>query len=563
MNSPERKSPDPGVPGIGRRSFLTASAAAAVGVTMFEGLAPASQAATLPSRSEPGQPVPTQSGWVTGIASALAGVTVYKGIPYAGSTAGNNRFAPPPPAPSWRGVRKADTWGPACPQPVQGIPADQVPVLSEESCLNLNVWTGATSRDERRPVFVWLYGGRGSAMWTSQPIYDGAGLARKGLVVVTVNYRVGAFGGLATAELSKDSGHSASGNWALLDQVAALKWVQRNIAAFGGDPDRVTLAGWSHGAASTYDLIDSPLAAGLFQRAQLESGVEYTKDPAYGHVASGYSTLAEAEAQGAAFEKLLGVSTTAQLRALPAATIAQASNNPSVPEFRYVLDGYVMPRSFDGTLQTRSQNDVPVLTGNNKDENGVSLTQAVSLADYKATAGTMFGSQAGEFLALYPAATDAEANAQSNAFDRDYERVSTFLWGTQWLAAGSSPAYTYYWTHAAPGTDSSSPIAAGIQAAGHGSEMNYIFNNLYGTDRPWAAADYRVADELSDYVVNFATTGDPNRGHRHGRPYWPALRSASPTVMEVGDAFHPITAADSPAKYQFIKRWLETQTVDW
>src|ERR1700742_1428374 len=130
MNTPERKSPDPGVPGIGRRAFLTASAAAAVGIAAFEGLAPASQAATLPSRSRPG-PVPTQSGWVTGIASALAGVTVYKGIPYAGSTAGNNRFAPPPPAPSWHGIRKADTWGPACPQPVQGIPADQVPVLSE------------------------------------------------------------------------------------------------------------------------------------------------------------------------------------------------------------------------------------------------------------------------------------------------------------------------------------------------------------------------------------------------------------------------------------------------
>jgi para-nitrobenzyl esterase len=285
LHSPERKSPDPGVRGFGRRAFLGASVASVAAATVFDGLVPASQAATLSSRSVPSRPVPTQSGWVTGIASALAGVTVYKGIPYAGSTAGGNRFAPPPPAPSWSGVRKADRWGPACPQPVQGIPADQVPALSEEGCLNLNVWTGAASRDERRPAFVWLYGGRGSAMWTSQPIYDGAGLARKGLVVVTVNYRVGAFGGLATAELSRESGYNGSGNWTLLDQIAALKWVQRNIAAFGGDPDRVTLAGWSHGAASTYDLIDSPLAAGLFHRAQLESGVEYTKDPAYGHVA--------------------------------------------------------------------------------------------------------------------------------------------------------------------------------------------------------------------------------------------------------------------------------------
>jgi carboxylesterase type B len=256
----------------------------------------------------------------------------------------------------------------------------------------------------------------------------------------------------------------------------------------------------------------------------------------------------------------LGVSTSAQLRARPADTIAQASGNPSVPEFRYVLDGWVMPKSFDQTLKTRSQNDVPVLTGNNKDENGVSLTPAVTVAGYRANAKAMFGSLAGEYLALYPASTDAQANA----FDRDYERVSTFLWGTQWLAAGPSPAYTYYWTHAAPGADTSSPIANGILAAGHGSEMNYVFDNRYGTDRPWTARDFQIADRLSDYVVNFAATGDPGRGRRaHGLPDWPALCPGSPSVMEVGDAFRPVAAADSPAKYEFIKRWLESQAKDW
>jgi carboxylesterase type B len=276
-------------------------------------------------------------------------------------------------------------------------------------------------------------------------------------------------------------------------------------------------------------------------------------------------TLAVAEQQGTTFEQSPGVSTAAQMRALPANTIAQAVAAPTAPEFRYVLDGWVMPKSFDDTLKSQSQNDVPVLTGNNRDENGVSLTQAVTLAAYQANAQTMFGSMASEYLALYPASTDVQANVQSNAFDRDYERVSTFMWGTQWLAAGSSRAFTYYWTHREPGADTSSPITAGVTAAGHGAEMNYIFNNLYGTDRPWTAEDYRIADALSSYVVNFAATGNPNDGghQRRGLHDWPALRSTEPMVMEVGDAFGPIPVAGSQAKYEFIKKWLESQTMDW
>ena len=469
---------------MSRRALLGGSAATLAGAALLGPFSSESAAATTTRDRAIHHPVRIQSGLISGVPSKLPGVTVFKGIPYAGSTAGENRWRAPQPPPHWSGVRKADSWGPACPQPLEGLPDwGDLPTFSED-CLNLNVWTSARSRHERRPVFMWIYGGRNNGMWASQPLYDGAGLARKGLVVVTINYRVGAFGGLATSELSQETGHHASGNWALLDQIAAMKWIRRNIHAFGGDPDRVTCAGWSHGAASTYAMIDSPLAKGLFHRAQMESGVQYTKDPSYGHVAGGYVTLNQAEANGEVFEQSLGVSTIAQMRALPAEKIAEAVNNPDVPEFRYVLDGWVFPKSFHETLETHSQNDVPVLTGNNKDENGAFPDLQVTLADYRTNAQATFGSLAEEYLALYPAASNAEATDQSKAFDRDEVRVSTYLWGTQWLRAGVSPVYNYYWTHALPGQDTSSPIGSSLEAAGHGAEMNYIFDNLYGTNRP-------------------------------------------------------------------------------
>ncbi|MEU1167989.1 carboxylesterase family protein, partial [Streptomyces sp. NPDC005921] len=359
------------------------------------------------------RPVVTESGRVTGVPAGLHGVTVYKGIPYAASTAGENRWRAPRPAPSWKGVRKADTWGAACPQPVTGIPAEQVPSLSED-CLNLNIWTGATPSRERRPVLVWIYGGRASAMWASQPVYDGANLAAKGAVVVTFNHRVGAFGNLAHPGLSAESGHGASGNWGVLDTVAVLKWVRRNIAAFGGDPDRVTIAGWSHGSSFVNILMISRLARGLYHRALLSSGVQYTKDPALGHVAGGYSTLAAAEANGTAFAAYMGAFGPAGLRELSAEEIVAkvyASGAPSAgTSFGNVLDGYVLPTTYTGAMDSRSETDVPVYTGNNKDENGASPTLAMTVAQFQAYAASTFSDRAEEFLALYPAATDTEAS---------------------------------------------------------------------------------------------------------------------------------------------------------
>ncbi|MFI6253564.1 carboxylesterase/lipase family protein [Streptomyces sp. NPDC051016] len=554
---------------FGRRRFLAGTAASAAGAALAGGVTAGPAQAS--ERGGADRPVATESGRVTGVPAGLDGVTVYKGIPYAASTAGENRWRAPQPAPSWKGVRKADTWGAACPQPVTGIPAEQVPSLSED-CLNLNIWTGASSSRERRPVLVWIYGGRASAMWASQPVYDGANLAAKGAVVVTFNHRVGAFGNLAHPGLSAESGHGASGNWGVMDTVAVLTWVRRNIAAFGGDPDRVTIAGWSHGASFVNILMISRLARGLYHRALLSSGVQYTKDPALGHVAGGYSTLAAAEANGTAFAAYLGASGVDGLRELSAEEIVAkvyASGAPSVgTSFGNVLDGYVLPTTYTGAMESRSETDVPVYTGNNKDENGASPTLAMTVAQFQAYAASTFGDRAEEFLALYPAATDTEAAARYNAYARDEERVSTFLWGTQFRkAAGNrSPVHTYFWSHVPPGTDTSNPIMPGqdASAAGayHGADLYYLFGGLDGTDRPWTADDRRIADLASSYVVNFVATGNPNSPAHSGRslPAWPALRTGRALTMEIGDGFRPIPAADSEAKSAFLKGYLESQT---
>jgi carboxylesterase type B len=546
----------------GRRGFLGRAAGAAVGTALVGGgleAGPASAAAG----SSAHKPVRTRSGLVTGVPAALDGITVYKGIPYAASTAGPNRWRAPQPAPSWKGVRAADTWGAACPQPVTGIAADKVPPLSED-CLNLNIWTGAAGSRERRPVFVWIYGGRNSAMWASQPVYDGANLAAKGAVVVTYNHRVGAFGNLAHPGLSAESGHGGSGNWGVLDTVAVLKWIRRNIAAFGGDPDRVTIAGWSHGSSFVNISMISQLARGLYHRALLAAGVQYTKDPALGHVAGGYSTLAAAEANGTAFAAYMGASSTAGLRALTADEIVSKVYAQGAPaagtSFGNVLDGYVLPTTYTGAMESRTEADVPVLTGNNKDENGASVTLAMTVAQYQAYATTTFGDRAAQFLALYPAATDTEAAAQYNNYARDEERVSTFLWGTQFrnTAGNRSAIYNYWWTHAPPGTDPTNPIEpANGAGAYHGAEKYYLFGNLYGTDRPWTEQDHAIADTTSSYVANFVATGNPN-----GRslPAWPALRTTKPISMELGDHFATLPAADSDAKYAFLKDYLQAQT---
>ncbi|MER5757073.1 carboxylesterase family protein [Streptomyces sp. NPDC002088] len=570
MTAPDSHDAHPPDSTLRRREFLgrTAGVTAAAALLDVVGTHPSSAAAAQPLGS---RPVRTQSGLVAGVPASASGVTVFKGIPYAASTAGKNRWRPPQPAPSWTGIRKADTFGDAPPQ------ASSTLTMSED-CLNLNIWTGATRNGERRPVYVWIYGGGFSAGTGSDPSFDGSVLAAKGIVVVTFNYRLGALGFLATPELNAESRHDVSGNYGLLDQIAALKWVRRNIAEFGGDPRRITVGGQSAGAGSTNMLSMSPLATGLFQRSLAESQVRCPSDPELRYLGVSLRKMDTALEQGPAYGAAKGATTLTQLRALPwqdftdgASLKDETVDTKSVakpPLFRPVVDGWVLPAGYRATYAAHAQNDVWYLAGNNLDESGAVPETAfdywreagypdrpgappvhVTLDDYVTAARRKFDTMADEFLRLYPASTDDEAALASNDAVRDNSRVSTYLWGTEWTKGADRPVYTYFWTHRPPGPDHD------IRGAYHGSEIVYFFGNLYPGTQGWTDQDREIADTMSSYLANYITTGNPNG---RGLPRWPAYRPDSPTVMEVGEHYGPMRVA-SPERLAFWKRYFATQ----
>ena len=509
-------------------------------------------------------PVKTEYGAVSGVSGRDHSICVYKGIPFAAPPVGELRWRAPQPPRPWQGVLKADHFGSVCPQrPLGGPMAAAAKPVGSEDCLFLNVWAGATSATQQRPVFVWIYGGRFVGGSASEPEYDGEGLARKGLVVVTLNYRVGIFGFLATPELSQESGHGASGDYGLLDQIAALRWVQHNIAAFGGDPRRVTIAGQSAGAGSTLMLADSPLAKGLFQAVIAESGARFPQDPAIADLATSWRTLKDAERQGVQYSEAHGAHSLQELRAASTEQLLEGGNandeaagngyggSPPPPLFRPVVDGWVVPLDYSQTWERGLQNDVVLVTGNNRDESGAQLEPRVSLQDYLSSAKRFYGAMADDYLKLYPASSDSEAGEASNAAARDSSRVSTWLFAQNWKKHARKPVYLYYWDHAPPGRGA----GPGQRGAYHGSEINYAFNNLYATNRPWTRGDHEIADILSSYWANIATGEDPNG---ESLPLWRAFDSASQTQMELGDHFGPMVVAE-PAKFDFWRRFFLTQ----
>lgn len=502
----------------------------------------------------------------------------FKGVPYGGAPAGEYRWKHPPHPSAWNGTRNATQFGPACPQP--GVD------YYSEDCLYLNVWTpdNATLNDvyvntngpgvlpnataSKYPVYVWIYGGRFAGGESSDPLYDGSGLAAKGVVVVSMNYRLGALGFLAHPELSANSSSGTSGNYGLVDQQASLHWTIENIAGFGGDPTRITIGGQSAGAASVIDHLNSPLADGLFTQVIAESGARYPSDPLIGSLAQSYRQLPEAEAQGEAYIKSLNVSSINEARDLPVEAFLSSgqmsdttyndtvfSNNSiymEPPLFRPVLDGYVLPATYSSLLLSGNHTIVPVLTGNNKDESGASSDPRFGVANYTSTNQYDFGSVglANEYFSLYPAGnTSSSANNASNGFYREQSRIGTWLWASEYIAGSqsfsansTSTTYTYYWTHAPPGQDA---------GAYHMSEINYAFNNLYGTDLPWTAEDYAIANTMSSYWANFIANGNPNG---EGLATWPVNSADSTVTMELGDAFEIIEVANS-TNIEFMKEW--------
>jgi para-nitrobenzyl esterase len=470
------------------------------------------------------EPVRTDSGLVSGAQGVDPAVRVFKGIPFAAPPVGDLRWREPRPVAKWDGVRKAEAFGDNCMQrradggafpPYAGERA--APRMSED-CLYLNVYTAATSSSGRQPVMVWIHGGA----WTSGAgaIYDGEALAKKGIVYVSVNYRLGIFGFFAHPELTSQSPHHSSGNYALLDQIAALQWVQRNIAAFGGDPARVTIFGESAGSWSVNNLVGSPLAKGLFNRAIGESGARFSIT----------TTLAEAEQEGVKFTASSGASSLADLRARPAEALNDARDGAGGARVSLV-DGWVLPATMWDLFNTGRQNDVPTLIGSNSDEGSIFTPASVTASAFRQQTERRYGADAAAILASYPYASDEEARlAQAHSM-----RDQTFGWEMRTWArlqtrTGKSKVYLYYFSHVPPMSNAS------WLGAQHGAEIPYALNwpnSPFSRQVTWADADRKLADTVSSYWVDFATSGDPNG---KALPPWPAFDTKNERALTIGDA---------------------------
>ena len=494
------------------------------------------------------QPVKLDSGIVSGTPGNNAEVRVFKGIPYAAPPVGDLRWKPPQPALKWEGVRAADQFGSSCMQgggagggrgrggakgggapvakgPAPAAAAARGPANSED-CLFLNVWTAAKSSSERRPVMVWIHPGGYTSGSGSSPGTDGENLAMKGAVLVTINYRLGIFGFFAHPELTKESPHHSSGNYALLDQQAALAWVQRNIAGFGGDPKRVLVFGDSAGSSSIANLVASPLSKGLFQRALGESGAWM------GLSIAPMTKLEAAEQAGTRTMQQLGANSLAELRAKPAPEVLGGRGGGPV------IDGWFMPDDPANIYAQGKQIDVPILAGSNKDE-GTFFQSPTTAAMFTQSSKTRYGDLADAFFKLYPAGSDEEATISSFSVFRDQLGFVMRNWALAQTKTGKSKAYVYYFTHEPPipgGNPPPSPVVtARQQGATHGAEAQYVFENLLG-NRPWMDLDHQLADTLSSYWVNFAANGNPNG---KGLPVWPAFNEKENQRLVLGDKIEP------------------------
>jgi len=470
------------------------------------------------------EPVRVQTGLVEG--AAENGLTVYKGIPFAAPPVGDLRWKAPAPAANWEGVRKTVAFGPSCPQDQSMSPAMGFPIVqTSEDCLYLNVWTPAKSPGEKLPVLVWIYGGGFALGSTAMPTYDGANLARRGAVVVSVAYRVGPFGFMAHPELSAESGHG-SGNFGLLDQIAGLKWVRDNIAAFGGDPNRVTIFGESAGGISVSMLAASPVAKGLFHRAISESGGSFGPPQTGGIGGVNVPPLKAAEAQGKSFLAGLGANSLAEGRKLSAEALVKAQG-PGLGGFWPVLDGYVLPDDQYKLYRAGKYNDVPVLIGTNADE-GSLFVPSIKAADYVAGVKTGYGAYADKILAAYPGNTDEQALRSARDLFRDTGFAwHTWAWARLQTKTGKSKAYLYYFRQRPPYP----PLPQFKDwGASHGVEIQYVFGNL-APPMQWRPEDRDVSDMMGAYWVNFAATGDPNGA---GLPAWPHYAESSPATLLIG-----------------------------
>ncbi len=505
------------------------------------------------------------NGTLEGVAEP-SGIRAFKGIPFAAPPIGDLRWREPQPAKNWSGVRKANTFGPRAMQRAifgdMNFRSDGV----SEDCLYLNVWTPAKSAKEKLPVLVYFYGGGFMAGDGSEPRYDGESMARRGIVTLTVNYRLGLFGFMAHPELTKESPNKASGNYGLLDQQAALRWVQQNIAAFGGDPKRVTIAGESAGSVSVSAQMVSPGSKNLFAGAIGESGsLLGTLTP---------TTLADAEKTGVTFATSVEANSLAALRAMSAEKLLEATAKPTTPRFGIVIDGYFLPKAPVAIFAAGEQAQVPLLAGWNSEESG---SRAVLGADsptpenFAKGVKKLYAERAEDVLKLYAGQTEAEITqaATDLAGDR-FIGFSTWKWTDMHVkTGGGKPVYRYYYTRPRPPMkpemgnataglaggvvrDSNAPKMPLPKGAVHSAEIEYAMGNLAGNQIfSWSQDDYRVSETMQAYFANFIKTGNPNSP---GFPKWSAATTTGPVEVMHIDLITRSVPESNRDRYLFLNQ---------
>lgn len=496
-----------------------------------------------------------------------SGVNIFKGIPYAAPPVGQFRWREPQPAQSWTGVRSAKKFGPRAMQlPIFGDMNFRSDGVSED-CLYLNVWTPAKTNNEKLPVLVYFYGGGFLAGDGSEPRYDGESMARRGIVTVTVNYRLGVFGFFASSELTKESPHHASGNYGLLDQSAALQWVQKNIAAFGGDAKKITIAGESAGSFSVCAQMASPLSRNIIAGAIGESGSLLGNKTA---------SLDDAEKAGENWAKGINKTTLADLRSMNAEDLLKASAKAGFGTFPVCVDGYFFPKSPQEIFANGEQAHVPLMVGWNSQEMVYQMVMGPdkpTLDNYKKTIQKLYPQNADEALSVYNASTDDEAEETATALASDrFIGFSTWRWSDVQSKTGGKPVFRYLYARPRPAmrsemgnatanlaggvtrdTTGKAPKAPLAKGAVHSAEIEYAMGNLKSNRiYDWEEEDYIVSEIMQTYFANFIKTGNPNG---FGVPAWPALTTDNVQVMHI-DVNTRAEAEKNRGRYLFLEKQL-------
>lgn len=478
------------------------------------------------------------------------GLTVYKGIPFAAPPVGELRWRAPQPHAQWDGVKQVTKYAPV---PMQG---GNPPSGKSEDCLYLNIWTPAKSPQEKLPVLVWIYGGGFSFGSTAEPVSSGEKLAQKGVVLVSIAYRVGALAFLAHPELTAENPNHVSGNYGLLDQIAGLQWIQKNIAAFGGDPDKVTIFGESAGGISVSMLCASPLAKGLFHGAISQSGGSFGPTRPTTYPGENMKTLKQAEADGEDFLKKAGVSSIAELRKVDAEKLPGGFGMGNAWP---IVDGYVIPDDQYRLYEAGEYNDVPVLIGYNSDE-GASFSREKTPEEFIAGVKARYGKFADELIKAYPVGASVVPKTA-----RDLARDAAFGWQT-WIWArlqsqtGKSKVFYYYFDQHPDYPEGSPQFGYGSP---HGQDVAYVFQHLDASNPQISKTDLEISNAMGTYWTNFAKYGDPNG---KGMPVWPAFSDGNLQVLYFSQTPHtgPVPSEESLKVLDSYFKWrLTPEGRDW